>query len=427
MKRTVFLFALLISFLLQVQCIIAQELKEKLALKEGVSDIVALESSFAEKYVFFITQPLDHQHPEKGSFRQRVFVCHTDLDSPAVIVTEGYGARYAMSPVYRDELSRLFNTNIIVVEHRYFLESTPSPLDWQYLTAENSANDLHKIRMLFDDIYKGKWISTGISKGGQTTMIYRAFFPDDVDISVPYVAPLCRGEEDGRHEKFLRKVGKRAERKSIKNFQTEVLKRKNQLLPEFEKFCNEQRYTFRIPIAEVLDYCVLEYSFAFWQWGTPVSEIPSKDADNQTLLQHLLKVSGPDYFVENSPNGSFFVQASKELGYYGYDTKPFRKYLTVKSSKGYLQAIMTPQSALPVTFDPALYNRIYNLLKNNDPKMLFIYGEVDPWSAVHVPVFKKKNNEHVFFQPGGSHRTRIGTMPDEMRNEILTVLNNWLY
>ena len=88
---------------------------------------------------------------------------------------------------------------MIFVEYRYFLESTPEPKDWQYLTAENSADDLHAITTAFKNIYSGKWIATGISKGGQTTLLYRTFYPDDVDISIPYVAPLCYGVEDGRH------------------------------------------------------------------------------------------------------------------------------------------------------------------------------------------------------------------------------------
>ena len=33
-------------------------------------------------------------------------------------------------------------------------------------------------------------------------MFYRTYFPDDVDISVPYVAPLNQSLEDGRHEPF---------------------------------------------------------------------------------------------------------------------------------------------------------------------------------------------------------------------------------
>jgi hypothetical protein len=417
---------LLLPLLLSLQSF-AGELKEKLAQLKDISRIEELASEhYSEKYLMRISQPTDHKHPEAGSFTQRVVVCHVGLDRPAVIVTEGYGGNYALSPRYQEELSRLLNANVVFVEHRYFVESTPESADWNYLTAENSAFDLHHVITTFRNLYGGKWISTGISKGGQTALIHRAFFPDDVDFSVPYVAPLCRGAEDGRHEGFLRKVGTKAERKKVEAFQLEILKRKDTLIPLLEAFCREKGLTFRLPLAEVLDYCVLEYSFAFWQWGTRAGDIPSPDSDDQMLFAHLADISGPDYFAENQPNATFFVQAAKELGYYGYNTRPFRKYLTIKNTDGYLKKLMLPPGAENITFDPSLYRKIYHFLKDNDPKIIFIYGELDPWSAAHVPVFRKKKNSHFFFQPRGSHRARIGNMPEKTQEKIMKQINEWL-
>ncbi|MDR1557817.1 MAG: aminopeptidase [Tannerellaceae bacterium] len=424
MRRS-FLF-LFLSFLLSLG-VVAGEIRERLALLKDISAIEELSSEYyQEKYLVRITQPVDHKHPEAGSFTQRVVVCHVGLDRPTVVVTEGYGGGYALSPRYREELSGLLNANIVFAEHRYFLESTPEPLNWDYLTAENSAYDLHHIVATLRGLYTGQWISTGISKGGQTTLIYRAFFPDDVAFSVPYVAPLCRGVEDGRHEGFLRKVGTRAERRKIEAFQTEILKRKTSLLPRLEAFCREKELTFGLPIAEILDYCVLEYSFAFWQWGTPVSAIPPLESEDEQLFKHLIDISGPDYFAENQPNGSFFVQAARELGYYGYDVRPFRKYLTIQSAQGYLAKLMLPPGAGAIGFDPALYEKIHHFLKENDPKIIYIYGEIDPWSAAHVPVFKKKKNSHFFFQARGSHRARISNMPEKIKAKILKQLDEWL-
>ena len=132
----------------------------------SVKDVKRLASKdFKDKYVLYIEQPVSHKDPSLGKFRQRVFVMHAGLDRPTVLVTEGYGASYAGNPNYREEISRLFNTNIIFVEHRYFLESTPENKDWKYLTAENSAFDLHNVTMIFREVYKKKWIATGISKG----------------------------------------------------------------------------------------------------------------------------------------------------------------------------------------------------------------------------------------------------------------------
>lgn len=402
-------------------------LEQKINAISAIKEIRPLETSeFSEKYVTYFTQPLDHRHPEKGSFRQRVIVSHVGFDRPTVIVTEGYGAAYALRSQYREELSKLLNANMIFVEYRYFLESTPEPKDWQYLTAENSADDLHAITTAFKNIYPGKWIATGISKGGQTTLLYRTFYPDDVDISVPYVAPLCYGVEDGRHEPFLHKVSTPENRKKIEDFQLEALKRKATLLPRFEKYCTEKNYSFRAPIEEIYDYSVLEYSFALWQWGTPISSIPATTASDDEIFSHLLAISEPGYFTADSPNASFFVQAARELGYYGYDVQPFKQYLSIQSSEGYLHRLMLPEELKDMPFDKTLSKKITKFLKKQDPKMIFIYGQNDPWTAVGVTWLKNKKNIHVFIQPNGSHLARINTLPEAEKAEVMELINEWL-
>lgn len=402
-------------------------LEQKINAISAIKEIRPLETSeFSEKYVTYFTQPLDHRHPEKGSFRQRVIVSHVGFDRPTVIVTEGYGAAYALRSQYREELSKLLNANMIFVEYRYFLESTPEPKDWQYLTAENSADDLHAITTAFKNIYPGKWIATGISKGGQTTLLYRTFYPDDVDISVPYVAPLCYGVEDGRHEPFLHKVSTPENRKKIEDFQLEALKRKATLLPRFEKYCTEKNYSFRAPIEEIYDYSVLEYSFALWQWGTPISSIPATTASDDEIFSHLLAISEPGYFTADSPNASFFVQAARELGYYGYDVQPFKQYLSIQSSEGYLHRLMLPEELKDMPFDKTLSKKITKFLKKQDPKMIFIYGQNDPWTAAGVTWLKNKKNIHVFIQPNGSHLARISTLPEKEKKEVMELIKQWL-
>ena len=291
MRRTLkTLSPCLVAFLLMLTVAFAgnaQELQKKLEGLKGISGIEKLESDhYAEKYLVRITQPVDHKNPAAGTFTQRVIVAHVGFDRPTILVTEGYGAAYALNPRYQEELSKLLDANMVFVEYRYFLESTPTPCNWEYLTAENSAYDLHNVNQTFRELYTGKWVSTGISKGGQTTCLYRAWFPDDVDFSVPYVAPLNRGVEDGRHEPFLRKVGTKKDRQKIEAFQIEILKHKDEIVPMLEKFCKDKKLEFRIPIAEVLDYCVLEYPFALWQWGTPTSVIPPLTSDAKTLFQY---------------------------------------------------------------------------------------------------------------------------------------------
>ena len=144
MRRTLkTLSPCLVAFLLMLTVAFAgnaQELQKKLEGLKGISGIEKLESDhYAEKYLVRITQPVDHKNPAAGTFTQRVIVAHVGFDRPTILVTEGYGAAYALNPRYQEELSKLLDANMVFVEYRYFLESTPTPCNWEYLTAENSA------------------------------------------------------------------------------------------------------------------------------------------------------------------------------------------------------------------------------------------------------------------------------------------------
>ena len=425
MKRISHLLLLLLLVIVSANAS-NKELYQKLCTLKEVITIDSLPSDYSsEKYVVTIRQPLDHKHPEKGSFTQRVVISHEGFDRPTVLVTEGYGGDYALNPRYRDELAGLFQTNTVFVEHRYFSGSVPDTVDWQYLTAPNSASDLHLITTLFKQIYPQKWISTGISKGGQTALIYRAFFPNDVDITVPYVAPVSRSAEDGRHEPFLNKVGDKKTRQAILSFQREVLKRRGEIIPLLEKFCLEKQLSFRISMNEVLDYCVLEYSFAFWQWGTPASQIPANSATTEVLFKHLTEISGPDYFAIGQPTQAFFIQAARELGYYGYDIEPFKDLLFIRTAKDYLQRIMLPEG-ITIQFQPELYKKLTNFIETSDPRLIFVYGEYDPWTSVGITKLDGKKNMFVAIQPKGSHRARINTLPDSLRDKVIKTINLWL-
>lgn len=429
-RATCFSFFFLLLLFCQVQAV-AGELADRLKQLSAVSDVKQLETTqFSEKCVLRFSHPIDYAHPEASRFTQRVIVGHAGFDRPTVLVTEGYGASYGLNKNYTEELCRLLNANVVLVEYRYFLESKPDPCNWDYLTVWNSLNDLHEVRTALGAIYPKKWLATGISKGGQTCMFYRAYFPDDVEVSVPYVAPLNKSPEDGRHEPFIsRQTGTAAERRCVEAFQLDVLKRRDRLKPRFERYCAEKGYTFNAPLDEIYDYCVLEYAFAFWQWGSPVHKIPSAKASDEEVFNHFMRVSSPDYFQWNTGNLSFFVQAARELGYYGYDVKPFRGYLKIKSAEGYLNRLMLPAELRNQPYDKSLYKHTVRFLKKNDPKMVFVYGENDPWSATGVHTWldcSKKQQLHIFVNPRGAHQTRIGSLPPTLRDEAEALIKKWM-
>ena len=422
------LFCTLVALIAVATCVSvhATDLTDRLNALSAVSGVKTLQSTDGlEKLVCFVNQQLDWKDEAEGSFAQRVIIKHRGFDRPTVMVTEGYGAAYALHPGYQEELSTLLEANLVFVEHRYFLESTPQPCDWSHLTVENSAGDYHHIRNLLREVYPGKWFTTGISKGGQTTMFYRTFYPNDVDGSVSYVAPLNKSLEDGRHEPFINQAGTAEERARIQEFQMETLKRRATLEPMFADYCSRKGYTFRVPVSEIFDLAVLEYSFAFWQWGDDVAQIPALTATDSTYYKHLIDKCEPSYFAQQTPYTSFNVQAMRELGYYGYDTAPFEEYLSISHAEGYMRRVMIPDSLTYIEFDGNLYERVNTFLRENDLPMMFIYGEYDPWSATGVTWLNDKKHIRVFVEPGGSHKARIGTMPEATQKEIKKILKRW--
>ena len=312
-----------ILFFIPLLCVFAVATAQKGSVEEMLKKIDAITGfekiekadTTRQYYLMKFTQQLDPKDASAGTFEQRVMLGHRGYDRPMVVVTEGYGADYAFSsPRYMEELTHIMDANILFVEYRYFSGSMPQPCNWDYLTVENSMTDYHNIITSFKPYYSKKWASTGISKGGSTSIFLRAYYPEDLDVSVPYVGPLSCAVEDGRHESFLEQVSTKADRDAIRAFQTELFERKERLMPMFDEYCLKNDYVFRVPTSNIYDLLVLEYQFSMWQWGTPTNTIPALDSDDKTIFDYFVKMCGPDYFAAGSNIESFFFKAVKDFG-----------------------------------------------------------------------------------------------------------------
>jgi hypothetical protein len=201
--KKLFLSGILISVtLLNLWAVVS--LDDLLSRKE-IKEIRVLknEPAFERVLEVMIEQPIDHRNPEGETFSQRVYISHVDPSRPVVLITAGYDTKY----YYTSEITSALKCNQLMVEHRYFGRSKPDSLQWNYLDTWQAASDLHRIVEMFKQLYPEPWISTGISKGGQTVMYHSYYYPGDVDVRVPYVAPLNFGVEDERIYSFLDQVG----------------------------------------------------------------------------------------------------------------------------------------------------------------------------------------------------------------------------
>lgn len=416
-------------FLVTVLQLSGQNLSDKLQLLSENYDFtfkkLETDSLFVEKYLIQFEQPVDHEMPDGDQFTQRIFLSHLNFEAPVLFITEGYDAYYAAHPKYVNELTTMLGANQICVEHRYFGTSTPDSLIWDYLTISNAAADHHNIVELLKNIYSAKWISTGISKGGQTAMYHRYFYPDDVDISVPYVAPLNFSKEDKRVYSFLNQVATAKCRESVYEYQIELLKNKDVYLPEFKKLAKTKKLNYKMGIEKAFELTVFEYSFAFFQWGAWCCDsIPKAGTDPGKMISHLNHIAGIKWISNEGIQElqPFFYQAMREIGFYGYDIEPFKPWTSYQENPTFEFSLPI---GISVDYDPQPMQEIDCFIRHKAQNMLFIYGEYDPWSATSVDMTYSTNSIKIV-KPGGSHRTRISNLNDDQKKIINDTLNNWL-
>lgn len=376
---------------------------------------------FTSTYAVWFKMPVDHNHPDGPTFPLKAYYSHKDFNRPMVVVIDGY----TMYTSRANELSQILDANQLTIEHRFFAQSRPKDsIPWEFLTVRQAAADQHQIIEAFKPFYKEKWASTGISKSGQTTIYHRRFYPDDVDVSVPYVAPLNFSSEDPRVYDFLNTVGTDECRAKIFDYQLRLFKKKKTIFPKFEKLAKENNWEFKMGLDRAYDLSVLEYSFAFWQWGTPCESIPKKYASSKALFKHFNMINPFTFFEEKSIENTrpFFFQAMTELGMYGYDIKPFKKYLNDTAN---ITFDFTMPAGHHEKFNPETMKDVDVWLKEYGNNMLYIYGQNDAWSSTAVDP-GDKTNAVIMFNPGGSHASRIRSFPTQMQDSIYTVLEKWM-
>lgn len=427
----VFLFVLFLTSCKTTQSVIAPTVEvstfEKLASIENVISIEKREpvSHFDENYEIWIEQPVDHNNLSKGTFKQRVFLGFENDTLPVIVELRGYG----IGPERAGELADHYKANQLTIEHRYFNDSRPEDLDWNTLTLENAAKDQ---KIIIDAIKKtlypkAKFVSTGISKGCQTTMAHRRYFPNNVDASVCYVGPLNYKREDPRVYEFLNNVSTKEDREKVKAFQELCFENREVLLSKMKKVGEEKGMTWEFGVDKAIDYTILEYSFAFWQWGIPVRVIPSGNVSVDDIYKHLIDVVGYGFFEEKAVTDlqPYFWAALTEQGIYGYETSPFKKYLNTEEIYKFEWAF---PEGITKEFNLKPMQDIKSFLDTSAEKMLFIYGEYDAWSATAVELTDDASSREVykFVRPKGNHRDRIKSFDTETKNRIYGIIDSWL-
>lgn len=383
-------------------------------------------------YRFFMLsygQPADHRQPQGARFEQRFQLLHKSADRPMVLHTSGYGVR---TTAFRSEPAQLVDGNQISTEQRFFLPSRPEPADWDHLTIWQAASDHHRIVQALKPIYSRKWISTGVSKGGMTSVYHRRFYPHDVNGVVAYVAPNDRIDpEDSAHDRFFETVGTDpACRKALNDIQAEALRRRGELRAKYEAWAASEGRTFHQILGtsdKAFEMTVLEIVWAFWQFyqQSDCGMVPATTASTEEIYKFVDLTQGWAYFTDQggvSRSEPWFYQAATQLGY------PSMKFEHLRGLMNYSPSFYAANNNLR----PELRSRhnpwpmidVDFWVRTQASQMLFVYGTDDPWSA--EPYHPSRRDSYSYTAPGANHAgATIAKLVPGDRDAATNVLQRW--
>ena len=390
------------------------------ALPGVVAREISPNGGYPRAFELDITQPVDHDNPDGPTFTQRAYLSHVDTLIPMVFAPSGYAA----SRTSGQELAGILQSNCLNVTHRYFRYSRPEPTDWELLRVRQSAADHHRIVTLLKQVYPRQWISTGASKSGETVLFHRRWYPEDVDATVAYVAPLLFSADDPRFMPYVRSRGTEEGREKIHGFQRMLLERRESLLPVFGQWFEDRGYSMSIPLGPTFESEVRSYEWGFWQRHiVDYDSIPGPEATDQEVIDHLATVvrlwgasdEGREYYQ------AYVYQAYTEIGYpeteYGYLEDLFAYgYLDVKEEYDF-------PADLEFTYRSETIPDVLNWLQTQGNEIIYIYGSVDPWTAGAVELTGQTNALKIV-QEGADHGVRIEGL--DQRELVLSTLEEWL-
>ncbi|MDI6100356.1 S28 family serine protease [Actinoplanes sp. NEAU-A12] len=402
-------------------------LLDQLRAIAGLSVISETQGAGYRFFVLTYRQPADHRHPGQGAFEQRLTLLHRSSDAPVVLATNGYGLAAAPRPA-QTEPTALLGANQVSVEHRFFGPSRPAPADWSHLNIWQQATDEHRIVTAFKTVYDGRWIQTGASKGGMTSVYHRRFYPNDVDGVVAYVAPNdVVNPADRAYDRFFDTVGTPECRAALDGVQQEALRRRDRLVPRLEAAAAAGGWTFGRTIGTAdrsFEMTVLDSVWAFWQYSSAAdcATVPAATATDDALYGWIDDVAGWSFYTDQTLEyyWPYYYQAASQLG---WPSLRFEHLRGLRAHPGLYTANASLPAELRRAHHPLPMLDVDLWVRTNAERMLFIYGENDPWGAERFT--PNKRDSALFVAPGANHGANISRLDPADAAAATAMLRRW--
>lgn len=389
--------------------------------------LTGINRSFQVKF----KQPVDHNNPDIGTFLQKAYIYYVGEDRPTVFYTCGYDFLISPPSVVLD-LPVSMSANVVMVEHRYYgdswVENDPS---WDFLTIEQAAADHHAIFEALKPLLPKSWISTGLSKDGETAVFYRYLYPEDTDVTVAFCSPFMSSLYDSSVGTYLQnECGTPAEHDQMVALMRRMLEGgENGIYRMFKEAMDLRNPSVDASFARYVHFC-FEYFFGVFQYGRV---LPSLDSSEETLFRKILNDALNNNYIEVDPKFyPWLVQLAKQLGRYEHAYGAYADLLEGTSfDKEKMVEGLTPLEEkdrwLYDTYDNSIIKNIREqFLPSTNLPFLFVYSKNDPWSGARITNVNEKHSK-IIINPNGIHSNSIrneSLYNLELKKEITDFINN---
>ncbi|UFR04353.1 aminopeptidase [Streptomyces sp. Go40/10] len=393
------------------------DIKDRLLSIPGMSLVQEKPYPGYRYFVLNYTQPVDHRHPDRGTFQQRITVLHKDVSRPTVFYTSGYNVSTTPS---RREPTQIVDGNQVSLEYRFFTPSRPDPADWSKLDIWQAASDQHRVYEALKPVYSANWLATGGSKGGMTATYYERFYPRDMDGVVAYVAPNdVVNDEDSAYDRFFARVGTKECRDRLNAVQREALVRREPLEKRYAQYAADNGYTFTTigGLDRAYEAVVLDYVWGFWQYSLlkDCDTVPAHaaTATDDEIWNSVDTISGFSAYTDQGLETytPYYYQAGTQLG------APTIHFPAIEGKLiryGYQPPRNFVPRSIPMRFQPQAMRDVDGWVRHHAAHMLFVYGQNDPWGSERFRPGKGARDSYVLTAPGMNHGANVaGLVPDQ--------------
>jgi hypothetical protein len=388
------------------------------------------ELDYQSQYSMMISQPVHHNQPDGDRFKQKVCILFRGYDRPTIMVTEGYLWSHFMDA---EDLGINLNANMVHVEHRNFGESyNQDKGKWEYETSAQASADLHAVYQALKPIFKGKWMCTGTSKNGETSMDYAYYYPNDMDLAAAFGSPFNVSLSDKAFGQYLfNEVGTEELREGMKKNIRWALAdgEKGLYLSACEKLKEEGA-----PEPSFTEYVfnVFDTFFSIFQYTLPAKHQERLEAMTKDKETYVKEICNTIKDNRDMKLYTYFVDCAKEQGFPnpGYDYFADLLEGTSFKAEDVLASLLKEEDRwlLPYYDNSQRIDIRERFFVNSTVPLLFFYSKDDPWSAGQPD--KLGPNAKKVINPIGVHSPKINDpayCPAEIKQEVMDYIQTYIY